>query len=721
VISNTSTTTAVRYYGNNANTLRVESGCEWNVVGDYIVLQDSGGDWNGDGLANQTIPSVASTDGWEGCGYDILDEPPVIFVETGSATNVWTPYLRLRATQTITTDVGVGDLGNFFIYDNTTGIITFGDNGATNAGKGGNIPASGARCRVYNVSIGTANTAGVFTHEATQTNNFDTDTGDGGVINLSKCYLFGFYLYAFKPSSLTLTDVGNNIAMRIQTAAGHTMTRVYSPQNDHLTTEIYNPYILTSPNAVHTDCIAQSYQYNAALYLQTTSGMTITNGEYWIVNRNSTGDSAAQMVSGSNSCAFTGTKFIGGRINLDDAPSCTFTNIEHSDTPHGTANATNMSAMFQLSTSSQPGSIIDGLTLITGGTASAYSGSGALNGVQTVVNVNYEFLSGYVWGPPNGGRMKACYVGDPATGVVNSATETDDVICQNVTVKSASIGRFQENSALPNNVIYKGCDSTAALIPTTPGAVKGTHFYEFRTADASPDTGIMGLFFTPESPSSSNLTISGDVKFDFASKLYILDSTLSYVEFLWPHVIKGVLSFANIAPTVSGTNTSNFTIEYKIDTGSGFSALKTLNALNLSGETITAGSIDGFAVRITANGNAVTDNISKLYWETTVDNVTYPYPIDVVSVVIENVADGSEYRLYNTDTSEVLATGTQSGSGDITVSGVAYSGSDETLQLDVRKGSSVTNWKPFVTNATLTSTGANIYVIQTIDTINTNP
>jgi hypothetical protein len=146
-----------------------------------------------------------------------------------------------------------------------------------------------------------------------------------------------------------------------------------------------------------------------------------------------------------------------------------------------------------------------------------------------------------------------------------------------------------------------------------------------------------------------------------------------------------------------------------------------LNATNLSGETITAGTIDGFAVRVTANGNAATDNISGIYWETEVDYATYPYPINVVTVTIENVQDGSEYRLYNTDTSEVLATGTQSGSGDITVSGVAYSGSDETLQLDVRKGSSVTNWRPFVTNATLTTNGANIYVIQTVDPINANP
>ena len=36
-ISNTSTTTAVRYYGADASTLRFESGSNLNVSGDYII------------------------------------------------------------------------------------------------------------------------------------------------------------------------------------------------------------------------------------------------------------------------------------------------------------------------------------------------------------------------------------------------------------------------------------------------------------------------------------------------------------------------------------------------------------------------------------------------------------------------------------------------------------------------------------------------------------
>lgn len=90
-------------------------------------------------------------------------------------------------------------------------------------------------------------------------------------------------------------------------------------------------------------------------------------------------------------------------------------------------------------------------------------------------------------------------------------------------------------------------------------------------------------------------------------------------------------------------------------------------------------------------------------------------PSALVSITLQNVKDGSRYRVYNRDTSTEIATGTQSGTGDITISNVSYSGSNQTLEIDVRKGSASPKYEPFETLATLTINGASAYISQKLD------
>lgn len=91
-------------------------------------------------------------------------------------------------------------------------------------------------------------------------------------------------------------------------------------------------------------------------------------------------------------------------------------------------------------------------------------------------------------------------------------------------------------------------------------------------------------------------------------------------------------------------------------------------------------------------------------------------PTALVTITLQNVVDGSRYRVYNVTTSTEIATGVQSGSGDIVISNVPYNGTNETLQIRVRKaGGSTTDYLPFETNATLTSTGATVWVSQQLD------
>lgn len=86
-----------------------------------------------------------------------------------------------------------------------------------------------------------------------------------------------------------------------------------------------------------------------------------------------------------------------------------------------------------------------------------------------------------------------------------------------------------------------------------------------------------------------------------------------------------------------------------------------------------------------------------------------------VSLVISNVADGSRYFVEDVDTGEDLGTGVQSGTGDITVSAIGYTGAPRTVRIRVRKASGAPIYKPFETNAIVGATGGSSYVIQVPD------
>jgi len=68
----------------------------------------------------------------------------------------------------------------------------------------------------------------------------------------------------------------------------------------------------------------------------------------------------------------------------------------------------------------------------------------------------------------------------------------------------------------------------------------------------------------------------------------VMPNIWDQIIFTMPYNVLWYTALANIAPTITWTNTGNFTYEYDIDTWSGFTgSFKTLNATNLSSETIS--------------------------------------------------------------------------------------------------------------------------------------
>jgi hypothetical protein len=85
-----------------------------------------------------------------------------------------------------------------------------------------------------------------------------------------------------------------------------------------------------------------------------------------------------------------------------------------------------------------------------------------------------------------------------------------------------------------------------------------------------------------------------------------------------------------------------------------------------------------------------------------------------VNLVLQNVVDGSRWRVELASDGTLIDTGVQSGTGDITVS-IGYAGSAFNVRIKVRKASGGTLYKPFETQAQITASGASSYVIQQVD------
>jgi len=91
------------------------------------------------------------------------------------------------------------------------------------------------------------------------------------------------------------------------------------------------------------------------------------------------------------------------------------------------------------------------------------------------------------------------------------------------------------------------------------------------------------------------------------------------------------------------------------------------------------------------------------------------YPGRIVDIVLTNVVSGSTYYVYKTSDLSLLGSGTASGS-TVTITDVAYV-TDFGITVRVRKASAATKYIPFETQATVKSTGADVFIGQVEDTV----
>lgn len=680
---------------------------ELEILGEWIELG------SGDGSASQTVEH------WTG-DLGLPDVVAGVWVETGSGTGVYQKYVNIGARPF--TDFGNGDLGLVCKMTFGDATITFGD------GTNGKVPPSGAKIRVPNVHLCSTTSASA-----------PTPTLNTSLTSRARFKHFLNSTLTIDKGEINM-DGGHDGILGAQTISNASFCRSFTHRQDSVlrtyTDCIFsgdggggsyqdyydnNPCRNQSAGATFDDCaILLRGQQQDYLIL---NGRNFTFTDCWLsTSLNRTNGSVHYFAcENGTDVLFDGCKVIGQSLRANNSANVTVLDCLYADrrtNSEDTSAATNAFWFVNVTNGK-----IDGVGFLLGTTGRPYNQVVYLdscNGVK-VRNIGTEasplnfgshtFSMLYLYQIYSGIQINKCYGQNARGDAFEGDSQGSGVVCD-----SYGLYTSEKFDAPYANAYYRQLRQFSGTLGSSTGvstslSTYGTHFLDTRI---STTAGRFHILFTPpssEEPSASSYSVvAGNPTFNGSGRL-VFNAVNDQVLYETQKQIVGYDGFANAAPTLAGSG-SGFYVEYAINTGSGWSAYKEATGANLSGESIPA---TGFhlRVRIKLTSGAGT-YLNGFYLELTTDNTTWDnnqLPVkDLVDVVLENVVGGSEYRIENLVSGEVL-TGTKSGAGDLSVQ-MSYSGSNESLEIRVRRATSAPKYKPLTTQATLTSSGARVYVAQ---------
>ncbi len=597
--------------------------------------------------------------------YPVTDNCPAIQIETAVGSGVYEWYLNAggrwgTATQFVPTDVR----GKYYGQDNATGIITIARR-ATNAC--GYKPVSGLRVRIPNILISssTATNWNLNTINATLATRWDFTTTSAGDIQIDKTCGNWFlsltsafqvlvensaFLQSFIIQNTASTTTFTNVAV------GLNSTTEFAPvafinlfTGGDITGLRAARYASTATGNVTytvTDCVSLNFIDCMAEIFGSTTAVTRGNATVY-----------AALFTRCNDFTMTNFMAIGSRVEFSQCARITCTGLKYADQINGNTPTTNPQFAF-VASNATTNVLIDGFSNFAG-----IANQHPYSGIISITNAFFIDMRniGTALAPYNCGSANA-------TGLIASSVVSTDLTFRRIYCENTRTGAFLFANTVQNvtavNVWCDGADSQAiAAINITPQGCRWTNsvtaqlsVYSRHWEDAftAATTGrILIAMNEPLAATADQCEITAGTP-AFTSGGQVAMKTLGdQVTWTMPYFCLGYTSLANIAPTVTGTNTGNFSYEYQIDTGSGFGAYKALTGANLSSETISP--TDGFRLRVRVTTTVANATNALTYLR--IDGVTnavdqriqYPLPFDALAS-ITGLVPGSRVHVYNVTT-----------------------------------------------------------------------
>lgn len=315
------------------------------------------------------------------------------------------------------------------------------------------------------------------------------------------------------------------------------------------------------------------------------------------------------------------------------------------------------------------------------------------------VNACGFFMAGGIY---LGATLRRVYVQNVRTDFMQSVNTAQNLNCYNVWSDPTDV---QSISTL--NATIRGARWTHST--TVVSAVYGTHWSD---AWISTTAGRIVIACNEPTPSTldqcaATLDTAGGSGFN-ANSSVIMKALTDEVIWTMPYFALGVTGFANSAPTITGTNAANHTLDFQYDlnNGAGYNGTwLALTGANLSAITVDPAKGVRLRVRAKVNTASATNALTYIAIATTTNataqQIEYPLPGSLVTV--QNLVAGSRVKITRVDTGALLA---QDATGGTSITfDVPYSGA---VRIEARNASGSPAYRPWFTQTNISTAAPTI-------------
>lgn len=561
------------------------------------------------------------------------------------------------------------DARSKFVESLATGIVRIGSNGTTNMGF---VPPAGRKVYIPSVIFRQCTTGARTTNavpNATLATRPDFTVSSGGVIKLYSCggdWYPGFtgaysvdmrYTNFFDQYYLYNLGSAFNVTYSF---TGLSQAAAYIAFQEN-----FNAFSGTLSNCKFYRSTAAASGF--AMYSLASAGVIASNIEYGILayTRNASGYSwSLNQCSGFS---LSNLKQANGYTAFTTCPNCEISGIDHVDRIVGTTNATTPLYVVVTTSSCDQIKVHDITFGLNGTIANVHPYAGIVNCGYTSNSLFYNLgtyaspinsgsanQTGYIFvdaGSNSNVKIARQYLTTTRTGIYSSLNTSKELIFENLAGTTGSL----VTASLNSNV--RGVRAASNSV-TGQASCYGTHW---QSMFDSATTGRLWLAMNePTNATTDEVeTVSLGTGAGFTSAGQIAMPNLGdQVIWTMPYFALGYTAFTNTAATITGTNTGNFTYEYDIDTGAGFSGIyKTLSGANLSGETINA--TTGFKLKLrittaTANAsNALTYVRISMTTTSTEQETLYPLVTSNATLSITGISAGTTIAVFKDGVEEL--------------------------------------------------------------------
>jgi len=536
----------------------------------------------------------------------------------------------------------------------------------------GNIAPAG--CRVWIPSnifteCDVANRAINILTNAVLSNRPEWETVGGGVIDFEYVYGSSGYLNFSRAYSINLfNSMGFDQIQIDSSAAGYTIDRVGMGGSGEdrssynwclLLRSIKAAGILQSSKFLHGRIASV---YNNALYMDYTNDAIIRNNTFITLKYTRPGSTNTVSIVGCKDIDFDGNFCVNGGVTQGVNKQLVIKDLDFTSRVNGKTNLLNAQSAVA-STGTTTDSEINGITFgFNGEIRDVHPLSQAVQisffTDSKIRNINTDNCGSFI--PNLYGMQQAFYSSGNAYEV-----KIDRCSFSRLSLRLYQLSQSDSNIEFNNisgfgslytnggfNMSNKSVRGVVSVYGTA--SLYGTDFYSTFIGDGY---GLIILRFNE--PTEDTLPrysiVSGNPKFDGGGGL-LMHAVGDSVIFRDSDFRKGYTAFENSAPVMIGVTITNYALQYRIDTGTGFSIWKDMTGSNLSGETITP--TTGFKMEWsieTLTANTSTIEYLSVSMLTTPEAQATLYPLDIITLTIPGLVSGSDVVIYEAGTYNILA------------------------------------------------------------------